>query len=177
VDGRKPRDQFIYIGCDKPFDRVGYSADSFILPDDGNTYYIFHQREYQREKKPKTIYALFQFFGSREIAKDPLRELLKYDRVYAIDTNYSGIAVTTVMSVMVRHRSTPSAPQHVFTRSFQPISDKPEREAWLSFIQEYNTSPQLRYCLIVDSELGSLMQSTGRKCRCTATSSYRTIGN
>ncbi len=49
----KPRDSYIYIGCTEKFHHVGQTDDSFQLPDYGKTYYIFHQREYPREQKPK----------------------------------------------------------------------------------------------------------------------------
>ena len=68
----------------------------FELPDDGKTYYIFQRREYARAKKPKVVYALFQFFGSRKILINPEAELQKYSRVFAQDTNYKKVAVTTL---------------------------------------------------------------------------------
>jgi len=92
-----PRDSYIYIGCTEKFDHVGQTDDSFQLPDDGKTCYIFHQREYPREQKSKVIYALFPFFGARSLKKDPLDELRKYDWIFAIDTNYRDRAITTAV--------------------------------------------------------------------------------
>lgn len=124
----KLRDSYIYIGCAKQFWRIDETIDSFLLPDDGKTYYIFHQREYPRERKPKVIYALFQFFGSRSIKKDPFDELRKYDQVFAIDTNYRDRAVTTaIMGTWSKSKSRLNV-KRLFTRSFLPTSSTPEKE-------------------------------------------------
>ncbi|MCX4247752.1 hypothetical protein [Paraliomyxa miuraensis] len=74
------------------------------MPDDGRTYHMFHQREHAREQKgPKKIYALFQFFGARDIRKDPLAELDRYAQVFAADTSYdNGVAATAVSRLTPR---------------------------------------------------------------------------
>jgi len=158
-----PRDSYIYIGCTEKFDHVGQTDDSFQLPDDGKTYYIFHQREYPREQKPKVIYALFPFFGARSLKKDPLDELRKYDWIFAIDTNYRDRAITTaVVAAWSRSKSRLNT-KILFTRTFVPISAKPEREAWKSFIEDYDVGQHQRCTLIVDSDLGELGKINARE--------------
>lgn len=158
---RKPREQFIYIGCEEPFDSVGESADSFIMPDDGRTYWIFHQREYPREKKkPKTIYALFQFFGSREIRKSPLAELARYDQVFAVDTNYKKGRAGTAVARLSR---TLDKFDVVHRKQFEPTTSNPEREGWAEFLRRRKPAPKQRRCLVVDSDLGVLTRINSRE--------------
>lgn len=162
----KPRDSYIYIGCMEKFDRVGDADDSFQLPDDGKTYYIFHQREYPREQKPKPIYALFPFFGARSLKKNPLDELRKYDKIFAIDTNYPPtreIAITTVVVGAWSKSKSRLNTKILFTRTFVPTSAKPEQEAWKSFIEESDVGQHQRCTLIVDSDLGELGEINARK--------------
>lgn len=158
----KPRDTYIYIGCTEKFDRVNETVDSFLLPDDGKTYYIFHQREYPREHNPKVIYALFTFFGARSIKKDPFDELRKYDKIFAIDTNYRDRAVTTVVAAVWSRSKSRLNTKILFTRSFVPTSATPEREAWKSFIEESDMDPSRKCTLIVDSALGELGKINAR---------------
>lgn len=159
----KPREQYVYIGCDQKFNRVGFSADSFILPNDGKTYWVFHQRQYPRGEKPKVIYALFQFFGSRAIKKDPLDELRKYDRVFAIDTNYKDVAVSTAVEGVWWPAKTGMNIRLIGSRRFVPSSPNPEREAWAHFISTHSVDSGQKYCLIVDSDLGQLMKINRRE--------------
>ncbi len=161
----KPRESYIYIGSSEPFTQFHYdqNEDSVSLPNDGRTYYLFHQREYPREKKPKIIYALFQFFGSSTIKKDPLEELRKYDRVFAIDTNYNELAVTTVVVGDWPRFKYRLNFRVLSTEAFAPMSETPEREAWRSFIETYPHDLSQRYALIVDSELGSLIKINRRE--------------
>jgi hypothetical protein len=154
----KTRQQHIYIGSDQPFNRVLTSGDSFSLPDDGHTYWVFHQREYQRATKPKILYALFQFFGSRSIKLDPAQELRKYDAIFAIDTNYKSVAVTTAVVGTWVPKWSIFETRKLFTRSFVPVTSVPEREAWHQFLSEANASSSTRICLVVDSDLGALMK-------------------
>jgi len=154
----KPREQFVYIGCNQKFDRIGYSADSFVFPGDNKVYYIFHQRQYPRDKKPKIIYALFQFFGAREIRKNPVDELRRYDRVFAIDTNYSETAVSTAVEGVWRAEKRGMDIRLVLSRRFSPTTSKPEREAWAHFVSAANVNSHAKCCLIVDSDLGQLMR-------------------
>ncbi len=44
----------------------------------------------------------------------------------------------------------------VHTREFIPCSAEPEKEAWRDFIESYDSDPNRKYCLIVDSDLGAL---------------------
>lgn len=159
----KPRDSYIYIGCTEKFDHVGQTDDSFQLPDDGKTYYLFHQREYPRDQKPKVIYALFPFFGARSVKKDPLDELRKYDKIFAIDTNHRDHAITTVVGGAWSRSKSRLNTKILFTRAFVPTSAKPEREAWKSFIEESDVSQHQRCTLIVDSELGELARINARE--------------
>ena len=155
-----PRDSYIYIGCTEKFDHVGQTDDSFQLPDDGKTYYIFHQREYPREQKPKVIYALFPFFGARSLKKDPLDELRKYDSIFAIDTNYRDRAITTaVVAAWSRSKSRLNT-KILFTRTFVPISAKPEREAWKSFIEDYDVGQHQRCTLSLTATWASSAKLT-----------------
>jgi hypothetical protein len=159
----KRRGSYVYIGCTEKFDRVDVTDDSFLLPDDGKTYYIFHQREYPREQKPKVIYALFPFFGARVLKKDPFDELRKYDRIFAIDTNYRERAITTaIVAAWSRSRSRLNS-KIMFTRPFVPTSNKPEREAWKSFIEQADVGQHDRCNLIVDSDLGELAKINRRE--------------
>ena len=158
----KLRHQYIYIGSEEKFDKIGQSGDSFILPNDGKTYYIFHQREYARVKKPKVIYALFQFFGSHTIKIDPVDELKKYDHIYGIDTNYSNKAVTTAKETFWLPEKSAFVIKHLFTKSFIPVTLEPEKEAWRAFIEEYNEDSSKKYSLIVDSDLGALIKINRR---------------
>lgn len=160
---RPPRDTDIYIGCAEKFGRIPETVDSFLLPDDGKTCYIFHQREYPRERKLKVIYALFQFFGSRSIKKDPFDELRKCDQVFAIDTNYRDQAVTTAIVGTWSKSKSRLKPKKLFTRSFLPTSSTPEREAWKSFIEKFNPDRRQKYALIVDSEMGDLSKINARE--------------
>lgn len=160
---RKPRDTHIYIGCAEKFERIHATADSFLLPEDGRIYHIFQQREYPREQKPKVIYALFQFFGSRSIKKDPCDELRKYDQVFAIDTNYRDQAVTTAIEGTWTKSKSRLNLRKLFTRSFLPTSSTPEREAWRSFIEDFRQDPRRKYALIVDSDLGELSKINARE--------------
>jgi len=84
---KKPRDSFVYVRSDHNINTIQRTADSFLMPDDGNAYWLFHQRQYDRARKPKVLWALFQFFGSLELRIDPMEELRRYDRTFAIDTN------------------------------------------------------------------------------------------
>lgn len=159
----KPRDTYIYIGCTEKFDRVNQTVDSFQLPDDGKTYYIFHQREYPRQQKPKVIYALFTFFGTRSIKKDPFDELRQYDRIFAIDTNYRDRAVTTAVAAAWSRSKSRLNTKILFTRSFVPTSAMPEREAWKSFIEESDMDTSRKCALIVDSDLGEIGKINARE--------------
>lgn len=160
---RKPREQYIYIGCeDGPFDGVQETATSFVVPDDGRTFFLFHQREKAREKKPpKTIYAMFQFFGARDIRKDPLAELDRYASVYAVDTSYVGgndVAATAVALL------TPSREVRLYKSwQFVPRTSRPEREGWAEFLRGREVAPMQRRCLVVDSELSDLMRINRRE--------------
>ena len=118
---------------------------------------------YPREQKPKIIYALFTFFGARSIKKDPFDELRKYDKIFAIDTNYGDRAVTTVITAAWSRSKSRLNPKTLFTRSFVPTSVTPEREAWKSFIEESDVDPSRRYTLIVDSDLGKLGKINARE--------------
>lgn len=161
----KPRDSYIYIGCTEKFDHVGQTDDSFQLPDDGKTYYIFHRREHPREQKPKVLYVLFSFFGARSLKKDPFEELRRYDKIFAIDTNYnySDRAITTAVGAAWSRSKSRLNTKILFTRTFVPTSAKPEREAWKSFIEESNVSQHQRCTLIVDSDLGELGRINARE--------------
>lgn len=159
----KPRESYVYIGCTEKFDRVNVTDDSFQLPDDGKTYYIFHQREYPREQKPKVIYAFFPFFGARSLKKDPFEELRRYDKIFAIDTNYRDRAITTaVVGAWSRSKSRLNT-KILFTRTFVPTSAKPEREAWRLFIEERDVEQHQRCTLIVDSDLVELGKINARE--------------
>jgi hypothetical protein len=160
---KKPRHQYIYIGCEEKFDTIGESHGSFVLPNDGKTYYIFHQREYSRSRKPKVIYAIFQFFGSRSIRINPIEELRKYDLIYCIDTNYSRKAVTTAKKANWFQEKSSFVIEHLFTHSFIPSTQEPEKEAWRDFIIKNNEYPNKIYSLIVDSDLGVLMKINRRE--------------
>ena len=161
----KRRDTHVYFGCAEKFDRFDYnqSDQSFVVPDDGKLYFIFHQREYSRERKPKIIYALFQFFGARSIKQDAYDELRKYDHVFAIDTNYSDRAVTTALIGNWSKSKQRLNVKKLFTRSFLPKTSKPEREAWKSLIEQVKCDQIKKYTLIVDSDLGELSRINQRK--------------
>lgn len=162
---RKPREQYIYIGCEEEkFDinSIRETETSFLVPDDGRTYFLFHQREHAREQKiPKVIYAMFQFFGARDIRKDPLAELDRYAQVYAVDTSYdkgNEVAATAVS------RLTPSREAElVKSWRFVRRTSKPEREGWAEFLRRREPAPMRRRCLVVDSELSELMRINRRE--------------
>lgn len=154
----KKRVHSVYIGSDRPFSQVLGKGHVITLPDDGHPYWIFHQKEYERSKKPKVVFAIFQFFGSRSISLDPSQELARYDRVFAIDTNCKQIAVTTAMEAYRPAYGARSPIRKLFTAEFAPSTPTPEREAWLDFIRLYDAGSHLKHCLIVDSELDSLIK-------------------
>lgn len=158
---RKPREQYVYIGCEEKFDRILTNEHSFLLPDDGKSYWIFHQREYEREsKKPKTIFALFRFFGARDIRKSPLAELARYDQVFAIDTNSENGSARTAVARLARSLEKFDV---VATRDFVPATAKPEREGWAEFLRRRTPDPSGRRCLVVDSDFGSLARINKRE--------------
>ena len=113
--------------------------------------------------KRKVIYALFQFFGSNSIKLNPIEELKRYDHVYAIDTNYKEIAVTTAVEAYWLPARSAFIVQHIFTKSFIPSPPEPEKQAWKNFIQNHNNDPKHRYCLVVDSDLDSLIRMNRRE--------------
>jgi hypothetical protein len=159
----KQRNQYVYIGCEEKFERVFDSEDSIRLPDDGRTYYIFHRREYDRARKPKILYALFQFFGSRSVKKDPVEELKKYDSIYAIDTNFTKTAVTTASTAGWVPTKGIFATKKLFTRKWAPTTSKPEREAWMAFIGQLAVLDGSHNCLAVDSDLEALIKINRRE--------------
>jgi hypothetical protein len=155
----KARSHFIYIGCDEKFGQILESPDAYRLPDDGRTYYIFHQLEYDRRRKPKRLFALFQFFGSRSVKKDPIEELRKYDAIYAIDTNYlRGSAITTASTADWVDSKGIFAIHKLFTRKWPAQTDKPEREAWAHFMDAMKAPTGTHNGLVVDSDLDSLIK-------------------
>ena len=160
---QKQREHFIYIGCSEPFEKIYQTQDSFILPDDGRTYWIFHRLEYPRERKPKVVFLLFDFFGSRAIKINPSEELRKYDQVFCIDTNYMKLAVTTAKRADWLPERGDFAVRHLFTKAFTPSSSYPEREAWRDFIEQMNENSALKVCLVVDSELDTLVRINKRE--------------
>jgi hypothetical protein len=160
---KKPRSSYIYIGAPQPFAGLQENQDSFLLPNDGTPYWIFHQREYPRKKAGKRLYALFQFFGQHEIRKDPFQELRRYDRVFALDTNTRDSGdVRTSTTAVFEGLWTPGrrgiAPVKKYVESFEPGSDKPEREGWVRFLQRIEARPGDKCTLFVDSDLGHLIQ-------------------
>lgn len=160
---RKARRQSVYIGCDKPFNQILVpTAGVIALPDDGNTYHVFHQLEYDRVKKPKVVYALFQFFGSRSICISPMEELKKYDSIYAVDTNYKKVAVTTAIAAVPRSGGGFSL-NHLYTEPFVPSSSRPEREGWKRFVDRCRQRTDEKICLVVDSDLGLLTRINKRE--------------
>lgn len=130
------------------------------MPDDGRTYYVFRQLEHPREKKhPKALYAIFQFFGARDIRKDPTAGLRRYHQVFAADTNSKeGVAATGVV------RLSPSLEVQAFKSwKFPPETEKPEREGGAEFLRRRDPAPDRRRCLVVDSDLGALTRINHRE--------------
>lgn len=155
---RKPREQFIYIGCSEQFNHVEQDATSYLVPDDGREWWIFHRREYERLKKPKVLYALFRFFGAQDIRKDPIAELRRYDRVFAVDSNSKTIDdQTTVVTTVFEARW--SADRQILCSeericwTYEPETSKPEREGWRRFFDWVTIDDEERGCLFVDSEI------------------------
>ena len=169
---RKPRQQYVYVGSPEKFDprEITVTNSSFILPDDGRAYYVFHQREYRRPRKPKVIYALFRFFGSGEIRKDPMDELRRYDRVFAVDTNYpanrpDAPATTSMFEGSWGSGRASLSILQIATMQFVPTTAKPEREGWRAFLEQAvagTGAAEDRCCLFVDSDLGALSMINSR---------------
>jgi hypothetical protein len=106
-DPTKPREQYVYIGADRPFDGTAWGQQGkvsvhFPSGDQRETNAVFSLRQYLKDSgKPKVLWATH---GTALV--DPHELFQSHDVVYAIDTNTRDVqgALVSVCSFLECHR-------------------------------------------------------------------------
>lgn len=142
---------------------VLHSETEESLLKDGSTLSIGYFRE---NGKPKILSEIPSNDGNHYT--DLIRQVLKYDRILAIDTN-TYTTSDEVISIGIAHQIFGVPIGYEYNFHYIPISrpfiikgqtEKPENQNWVNFIKflqnHKSHSPELKIGIIVDSDLGNI---------------------